>query len=353
MSDINNSPILINIGTIPNENSLPRIIHSENLFKLDLNTILDNQLLCSKLQNAYKDFEEYRNKIFVIIIMHILQCSFHKYGNYLIREIISCKEKDKIKMIFEKLLPHIRELSLDKSGTFVAQELIKNVDEEQLKKISDELVDNNNNVIDFIKNENGKRVYLELIERQDKNANDKICQKIYNDLVLICKNKSSSFVIQKLLGKCNLREYYLMLIKICDYIYEISNDEFGHYIVSYFIKNKRRINTNITNMIYEVLKPNFVELSENKYGAFPIQDAIKYGNENQLKGLLENIKNDRDKLLQLSNKENGNFVVQKMLKYLDRETLEYLNSNLEGKKNNRYANYVFIEIKNTLEILKK
>ena len=106
-------------------------------------------------------------------------------------------------------------------------------------------------------------------------------------------------------------------------------------------------------MIYKAFKPNFVELSENKYGAFPIQDAIKYGNENQLKELLENIKNDRDKLLQLSNKENGNFVVQKMLKYLDRETLEYLKSNLEGKKNNRYANYVFIEIKNTLEILKK
>ena len=352
MSDINNSPILINIGTIPNENSLPRIIHSENLFKLDLNTILDNQLICSKLQNAYRDFEEYRNKIFVIIIMHILQCSFHKYGNYLIREIISCKEKDKIKMIFEKLLPHIRELSLDKSGTFVAQELIKNVDEEQLKQISDELVDNNNNVIDFIKNENGKRVYLELIERQDKNANDNICQKIYNDFVLICKNKSSSFVIQKLLGKCNLREYYLMLIKICDYIYEISNDEFGHYIVSYFIKNKRGINTNITNMIYEVLKPIFVELSENKYGTFPIQDAIEYGNENQLNIFLEDIKNNRKKLLQLSKKENGNFVVQKMLKYLDRETLEYLKRNLKGE-NIYYAKCVLREIKNTLKILKE
>ena len=349
MSDINNSPILINIGTIPNENSLPRIIHSENLFKLDLITILDNQLLCSKLQNAYKDFEEYRNKIFVIIIMHILQCSFHKYGNYLIREIISCKEKDKIKMIFEKLLPYIRELSLDKSGTFVTQELIKNVDEEQLKQISDELVDNNNNVIDFIKNENGKRVYLELIERQDKNANDNICQKICNNFAPICLYKSASFVIDKLLdNKCSDNYYDFMQEICCKNICRISMDKFGHFIVSHFIRNKRK-----TDMIYKALKPNFVELSENKYGAFPIQDAIKYGNENQLKELLENIKNDRDKLLQLSNKENGNFVVQKMLKYLDRETLEYLNSNLEGKKNNRYANYVFIEIKNTLEILKK
>ena len=193
---------------------------------------------------------------------------------------------------------------------------------------------------------------MELIERQDKNANDNICQKIYNDLVLICKNKSSSFVIQKLLGKCNLREYYLMLIKICDYIYEISNDEFGHYIVSYFIKNKRGINTNITNMIYEVLKPIFVELSENKYGAFPIQDAIKYGNENQLNIFLEDIKNNRDKLLQLSKKENGNFVVQKMLKYLDRETLEYLKRNLKGE-NIYYAKCVLREIKNTLKILKE
>ena len=43
--------------------------------------------------------------------------------------------------------------------------------------------------------------------------NDKICQKICDNFDPLCKNKYASFVVEKLLDKCNENYYDLMLIK--------------------------------------------------------------------------------------------------------------------------------------------
>ena len=136
------------------------MINGENFVKIALVYIKDDQLYSEKFQLLYKTKPYLREPLLGCIINIIPEISKSKYGNYIIREILECKEKDNIDKIFAKLKGHIKELILDNNGTFVIQKLIENVDEEKLKEILDEFI-GNNDFWKIINSENEKRVFQE------------------------------------------------------------------------------------------------------------------------------------------------------------------------------------------------
>ena len=97
------------------------LINGENFVKIALVYIKDDQLYSEKFQLLYKTKPYLREPLLGCIINVIPEISKSKYGNYIIREILECKEKDSIDKIFVKLKGHIKELSLDNNGTFVIQ----------------------------------------------------------------------------------------------------------------------------------------------------------------------------------------------------------------------------------------
>ena len=179
-------PVIIRLGTIYHEQILPRIINAKKFFEIVPIVISQNQILSEKVQNIYIKMPEYRDDLFQSIKNKILLISKNIYGNHLIRLILNTKEKEKINIIFSKLKKNIKKLSLDNNGTFVIQELRKNGNKIQLRIISIELV-YSENFGEFIQNENAKRVVQELIKRQDKDDNDEISKKIYNNYITFFK----------------------------------------------------------------------------------------------------------------------------------------------------------------------
>ena len=349
MNKLNSPPIMINGGVIPNEHCFSHIINAEKLYESASAFVKQNQINSEKIQRIFADKEnmnEYKDKIFDNIIQDILDISTDKYGNYLIREILNSEEQEKVKKIFLVIKGHIRELSKDKWGTFVIQELIKNIDEEQLKEISDELIGDN----DFRKNINSQNeliVFQKLIIRQGTNANNKLCEKIVNNFVDLCNNQYVSFFIETLLLNCSENYYDLMFIICRNNICELSKAKYGHFIVSFFIENKRGRDINMINMIYESLKGKIYELSQDEFATFTVQSAIVFGNQSQRNQIIDEIKSGEGNLNYLSKNGKGHFVILKMLNYLDRDTLGHLLYKLNKelhKKSNRYAKEVVGEL---------
>ena len=323
MNKSDSPPILINGGVIPNEDCFSEIINDEKLCELAPIIAKVNSFYSRKIQGIYKDMPEFNEKLFDAIIPNLLDISTSKYGNYLIREILAFKEKTKVGRILSKLKGHIKELAKDEWGTFVIQELINNVDEEQLEEIFDEFIGNDD--LDKIFNsENEKRVFLELFLRQVKNVNDKICEKILNSLVTLCNNNYFRMSIETLLINSCDNYYDLILLKCCNYIYEISIRKYGHFLISFFIQNKKGRNINLINKIYESFKGKVYNLSKEEFGTYAIQDAIEFGNPIQRNQIIDEIKNNKFEFVSLAKHKKGKFVIQKILIYLDRGTLGHL-----------------------------
>ena len=214
MNKSDSPPILINGGVIPNEHCFSEIINTEKLCELVPTIVKENSFYSKKIQRIFNNMPEYNEKLLDAIIPNLLEISTNKYGNYLIREILKSKEKNKVDRIFSKLKGHIKELYNNECGKYVAQELIKKVDEKQLEEILDEFIDNNN-FEKSIKCENEKLLFIKIIKRQAKNVIDKICEKILNSFVTHCDNIYFNKVIKVLLPNCSENNYDLMFIKCC------------------------------------------------------------------------------------------------------------------------------------------
>ena len=96
-------PILINGGVIPNEHCFSEIINTEKLCELAPIIVKENSFQSKKIQGIFKYMPEYNEKLLDAIVHKLLDISTNIYGNYLIREILKCNEKNKFDRIFWKL----------------------------------------------------------------------------------------------------------------------------------------------------------------------------------------------------------------------------------------------------------
>lgn len=325
-------PKHIRLGTLYNEQSLPKIINAKKLFEIVPIVILENQIYSEKAQKIYKYMPEYRDDLFQSIKNKILTISKNIYGNHLIRVILNTKEKEKINIIFSELKKNIKLFSLDDNATFAIQELIKNVNKIQLREISIELV-HSENFGEFIQNENAKRVIQELIKRQDKDDNDEICEKIYNNFIPFCKNEYASFIIETLLNNCNDYYYGEMLLKCKDNLLDLINNKYGCHIVCFFIKDN-------FDILFESIINNILNISRMQFGVLVLR-TIKDNNDQNLRDQIVNeIKSDINNLIYLSKDQYGNFVVQEILEFLDQNTKNYLKKKLLKLNYKQYSKHV-------------
>ena len=257
----------------------------------------------------------------------ILEYSKNECANYFIRQILECndddRDKEKHKIIFEILINDIKELSAGKYSTCVIQKLIERVEEKDLEEIANKL-GVYTDIDYFIYNENTNHVIQSLIKRQKEEENDKIFEHITN-FVKVANDQYGCYIIIAILKKCTDKCYYEILKKCCENIVVLSKD-FGNYIFKYFFENK---NKDIKlDIIYPALKGNIYELSKDKKAVFVLKNALKLGNENQRKDiineLLELNKDKEDPLIYLSKHEFGNYVIQEVLDYCEPKTLKII-----------------------------
>ena len=114
-----------------------------------------------------------------------------------------------------------------------------------------------------------------------------------------------------------------MLDEICKEVKELSEDQYGNYIIQYILEHNKGNNLDI---IYEKLKGNIYDFSLHKYASNVIEKALHYGDENQRKNIIDEIiqKDDQiqESLLSMVKDKFGNYVVQKIIEFSDEKTRE-------------------------------
>ena len=119
MKKSDSPPILINGGIIPNEHCFSEIINTEKLCELAPIIVKVNSFYRKKIQRIFNHTPEYNDKLLNAIVQNLLDISTNKYGNYLIREIIKCNEKNKVDRIFWKLKGHIKNFIMMNAGNML------------------------------------------------------------------------------------------------------------------------------------------------------------------------------------------------------------------------------------------
>ena len=288
----------------------------------DQRDLIFKQINKNKNEGKDKDNDKDNNNVNLILEYSKNQCA-----NYFIRQILECndddRDKEKHKIIFEILINDIKELSAGKYSTCVIQKLIERVEEKDLEEIANKL-GVYTDIDYFIGNNNTNHVIQSLIKRQKEEENDKIFEHITN-FVKVANDQYGCYIIIAILKKCTDKCYYEILKKCCENIVVLSKD-FGNYIFKYFFENK---NKDIKlDIIYPALKGNIYELSKDKKAVFVLKNALKLGNENQRKDiineLLELNKDKEDPLIYLSKHEFGNYVIQEVLDYCEPKTLKII-----------------------------
>ena len=324
---------------IENEDSIPEYLDSEIINDTEITGALYSFKGSEIWQYIYACSPDQRDLIFKQInknknkgkdnnnVNLILEYSKNECANYFIRQILECndddRDKEKHKIIFEILINDIKELSAGKYSTCVIQKLIERVEEKDLEEIADKL-GVYTDIDYFIGNNNTNHVIQSLIKRQKEEENDKIFEHITN-FVKVANDQYGCYIIIAILKKCTDKCYYEILKKCCENIVVLSKD-FGNYIFKYFFENK---NKDIKlDIIYPALKGNIYELSKDQKAVFVLKNALKLGNENQRKDiineLLELNKDKEDPLIYLSKHEFGNYVIQEVLDYCEPKTLKII-----------------------------
>ena len=211
------------------------------------------------------------------------------------------------------------ELSLHMYGCRVMQQLINVIDEKYLPQIIIELKDNFEK---FIEDQNGNHVIQKLIERSKIGEIIGIYNAVYKNVVQFSKHQYGCRVIQTLLKKCNEEQISKILKKINN-VKELSEDQYGNYIIQYILENQKGKNV---DFIYDALKGNIYDFSIHKYASNVVERALHYGNEIQRKKIINEIieQDDRKKecILSMVKDKFGNYVVQKLIEFSDKETRE-------------------------------
>ena len=112
-----------------------------------------------------------------------------------------------------------------------------------------------------------------------------------------------------------------ILKKIYKDVKELSEDQYGNYIIQYILENQNGKNV---DSIYEGLKGNIFDFSLHKYASNVVERALNFGNSKQRQNIINEIieKDNKMKecLLTMVKDKFGNYVVQKLIEFSDSKT---------------------------------
>lgn len=152
---------------------------------------------------------------------------------------------------------------------------------------------------------------------------------------------------QNIINKMKVNEIDLLLNKLYPYLTEIFTDKYGNYFIIELIKiliPSQRI------LLLKYIKNNFIIISKNKYGTYPIRNLIEIINmSEEINIILNYILNNE---IELAMDEFGYIVLKKIIKCIKEEERKELNINIIKKINelifNQYGIVILIIlIKNT------
>jgi len=236
--------------------------------------------------------------------------------------------------IIQKLMGNILQLSLNTFGCRVIQKAIDHASpNDTLVMIIGELT-KNDGIAKCVTNINGNHVVQKLIEKATpyiiKNL---IMSSFQNNVTDLARDIFGCRIVQKLLvSKIGKEERDNIVSKhILPHIKNLCQHEFGNYVIQHIMQNGSRQHK---KTITEIVWSNIVEFSKNKFASNVVECCLKYGEQENRKKLFETIiinshSDSKSPLVQMANNEYGNYVLQQMFNVGNEDERRSLYEHLE------------------------
>ena len=227
-------------------------------------TKLLQKLIEIKLKN--NNFVNNNNKFIYNFFKQNLQGKITKFSkeenaNHIIQKFIINIPFPFNNFIYEEIYINFLEISFTKYGCCVIQKLLLNGNKFQKEKIIFLIL---SNTFNLITNQFGNYIYQSILYLNNDALNKVIVKILYKYLILFCKGKYSSNVIEKLFIINDKNLVSIVCDKISENILELILNIYGNYVIQKMILNvnDKNLHIKIGNVIYN----NFDEIINLSYG---------------------------------------------------------------------------------------
>ncbi|PSR86915.1 Pumilio 12 like [Actinidia chinensis var. chinensis] len=268
---------------------------------------------CRFLQRKFTEgTPEDVEKIFLEIIVHIIELMTDPFGNYLVQKLLEvCNEDQRmqiVRVITRKCGDLVR-ISCDMHGTRAVQKIIETLKTPaQFSMVVSSL---NPGIVTVIKNMNGNHVAQRCLQYLSPEYCEFLFEAAIANCVELATDRHGCCVLQKCLGRSDGEHRRRMICEITSNALILSQDQFGNYVVQFIFENHVPW---ATIDILDQLEGNYGDLSMQKYSSNVVEKCLKYAGEERQSCIIQELINN-PRLDQIMQDPYGNYVIQAALNH--------------------------------------
>ncbi|XP_042480933.1 pumilio homolog 2-like [Macadamia integrifolia] len=266
---------------------------------------------CRFLQRKFSEgTAEDVEKIFLEIIVHIVELMTDPFGNYLVQKLLEVCDGDQRMQIIHAITRKPGDLvriSCDMHGTRAVQKVIETLKTpEQFSMIVSSLKPG---IVLLIKDMNGNHVAQRCLQYLIPEYSEFLFEAAITHCVELATDRHGCCVLQKCLGHSEGEHRRRLISEITSNALILSQDRFGNYVVQFVFE--LRIPW-ATIDVLDQLDGNYGYLSMQKYSSNVVEKCLKYAGEEGCPRIIQELISD-SRLDQILLDPYGNYVIQAAL----------------------------------------
>ncbi|KAL8156425.1 pumilio homolog 12 [Apium graveolens] len=266
---------------------------------------------CRFLQRKFTEGnQEDVEKIFLEIIMNIVELMTDPFGNYLVQKLLEvCDENQQMQILHSitRKPGDLVRISCDMHGTRAVQKVIETLKtQEQFSIIVSALKPG---IVTIIKNMNGNHVAQRCLQYLTSEYSEFLFDAATANCVELATDRHGCCVLQKCLNRSDDEQRHRLVQEITSNALILSQDPFGNYVVQYVFEIHAPW---ATAEILDQLEGNYVDLSIQKYSSNVVEKCLKYAGEERVFSIIQELINS-SRIDQIMQDPYGNYVVQAAL----------------------------------------
>ena len=277
---------------------------------------------------------------------YILTSFNDQKATILLQRIVMGAQKETIEYILKELKGIFRKIIKDKNGNYFCNDLIKACTQEQRIQILEEL---SSYISEDCSNNFSTHPIQTLIDRASSEAEYNLILYSFNDynkFLFAALDPTGSYTVQKIIERIPERYRKQFNIILASFIGFLSKKQFGIVVTKKFISFTK--NDEITALILNLVKNNFMDFAEDQFANYLIQFLFEKWKEtpdgNEIKKLI------RENFIMMCEKKYSSFICEIFIKYITQEEKNGLIKDIDIDEANKSNNPHFIKIMKILGI---
>ncbi|KAL7203051.1 hypothetical protein ACSBR1_034488 [Camellia fascicularis] len=272
-----------------------------------------DQYGCRFLQRVFTEgTQEDIEKIFLEIIVHIVELMTDPFGNYLVQKLLGVCDEDQRTQILRAITRKSGDLvriSCDMHGTRAVQKVIETLKTpEQFSMVVSSLKPG---IVTLIKNMNGNHVAQRCLQYLMPEYSEFLFEAVISNFVELATDRHGCCVLQKCLSHSDGDQRRRLICEITSNALILSQDQFGNYVVQFVFEIE---DPWATVDILDQLEGEYGDLSMQKYSSNVVEKCLKYAGEESRSCIIQELINNR-RLDQIMQDPYGNYVIQAALNH--------------------------------------